>query len=280
MEIHSTLDHQRVMRALTGQRLGRRLISLATTGSTNDVLRDLAALGEPHGTAVFADEQTAGRGRAGKARWITPAGTSIALSVLLRPHLPPSQMGWLSLLAGVAAADALREVATVPAMLKWPNDVLIRGRKVGGILLESKVSGVRIDHAIIGIGLNVNVPAAALGPMPEMALPPTSVMDEGDTAVSREDLLVALLQHMEREYVALPGGAPSLRARYRALLEMMGQPVRVLSDGPPLDAVAEDVAEDGGLVLRLPSGERRTVLAGEVSVRGQGPGVREQGMRP
>jgi BirA family biotin operon repressor/biotin-[acetyl-CoA-carboxylase] ligase len=256
-----------VAQAVAGQTIGRELVYLESTGSTNDVVRDLTAQGEAEGVAVFAEAQTAGRGRAGKSPWLTPPYTSVALSVLLRPPLDAAALPQLAMLAGVAAVAAVRREARVAAVLKWPNDVLAGQRKLGGILVESAMVGTRIGHAVLGIGLNGNFAAAELGSLPDAALPPTTLQDEAGGPVPREPLVVSLLQELEQGYdQLLAGESRAVWERYRGFLSTLGQPVRIAA-GTVVDGVAEAISPDGALVVRLPSGARRTFAFGEVSLR-------------
>ena len=284
------LDWRRVAGALEGAPLGHRLVYLDTTPSTNDAARELAAAGAPDGTAVTADAQSAGRGRAGKSPWLTPPRTSLAVSVLLRPPatFPPAALPRLGMAGGVAAVAAVREVAGVAAGLKWPNDVVAGGRKLGGILVESALTGREITYAVAGIGLNVNLPASALGVFPDAALAPTTLLDLAGRTVSREALLLALLRHLGRLVGALyRQDTADVLARYRESLTLLGQPVRVTTGaalgaaGPaPVDGVAEDVTADGALVLRLPGGGRQTFAYGEVTLRPTCPPPPPAGPRP
>jgi BirA family biotin operon repressor/biotin-[acetyl-CoA-carboxylase] ligase len=260
------LDWRRVAGLVAGQTIGRRVVYLESTTSTNDVARDLGNAGEPEGAVVVADAQTAGRGRAGKTPWLTPPGTSIAVSVLLRPPLAPEHLAQLALAAGVAAVDAIREATGVAAALKWPNDVMAGDRKLGGILAESSLRGTAVAFVVLGIGINGNVPAAALGPLPDAAMPATSLQDETGDAVSREAVLAALLRHLEQQYAAI-ADAGALREAYRARLSTLGRTVRIVGAERPVEGTAEDVAENGALVVRLASGARRVFAYGEVTVR-------------
>jgi BirA family biotin operon repressor/biotin-[acetyl-CoA-carboxylase] ligase len=255
-----------------GRTVGRRVVYASSTGSTNDDAKRLAAAGEPEGTVLLADEQTAGRGRAGKARWVTPACTSIAASVILRPHLPPERLGALAMLAGLAAIDAVRRAGGVQASLKWPNDVLAGGRKLGGVLIESSLGGTRsagaLDFAVIGIGLNGNLPAAALGPLPDASLPATTLQDQAGRPVSREAVVIALLEALDDRYAALRARPlAALVDDFRAALQTLGAPIRLTSPGETVDGVAEDVTDDGALVVRLDGGARRVFTYGEVTLR-------------
>ena len=261
------MDWLRIEAALRGRSIGRRIVYHASTGSTNDDAKALAASGEPEGTVVLADEQTAGRGRAGKSRWLTPTGTSIAVSILLRPTLPPERLGTLAMLAGLAAVAGVRDGAAVRATLKWPNDVLVGARKLGGILVESALGASGVAYAVIGIGLNANLPVSDLGPLPDAALPPTTLLEATGHPVEREALIITLLEELSTRYAALTSDAGSLVRDYRATLSTLGQPVTVTGAGHTTEGIAEDVTPSGALILRLPNGSRQELAYGEVTVR-------------
>ncbi|WP_214406737.1 biotin--[acetyl-CoA-carboxylase] ligase [Pseudonocardia lacus] len=236
------------------------------TGSTNADLLAAAAAGAPDRTVLTADHQDAGRGRLTRS-WAAPAGTGIAVSVLLRPQgVAPSRFGWLPLLAGLAVLDTVREVGVGTAGLKWPNDCLVgvEQRKVAGILAEvsGQVSGQISPAVVLGIGLNVT------------AAPPdtptaTSLAAEGCDA-SRTDVLVTLLRRLaerEAEWRDARGDpdAHRLRADYRAGCLSLGSQVRVeLPAAAPIVGIAEDVDRDGRLLLLDAAGHRRAVAAGDV----------------
>jgi len=241
-------------------RLWRSVEVVATTGSTN---ADLLGRGGSEGQVLVAEEQTAGRGRMGRP-WVSQPGASLTFSVLLRPvSVPPPRRGWLPLLAGIAVAAAVRATSSAAATLKWPNDVLIGDRKLAGILAEQ--SG---DAVVIGIGLNVATPRAAL-PASPAGLRATSLHAEG-AEVARDVLLVAVLRDLERRYVAFredPDPARSgLLAEYRALSGTLGREVRVdLPGGSILAGVAEDIDADGRLLVREADATSPTpVSAGDV----------------
>jgi BirA family biotin operon repressor/biotin-[acetyl-CoA-carboxylase] ligase len=230
------------------------------TGSTN---ADLLARGGPEGQVLAAEEQTAGRGRMGRS-WVSQPGTALTFSVLLRPvPVPPGRRGWLPLLAGVAVAAAVRDVAAVAAVLKWPNDVLAGDRKLAGILAEQAAGAV-----VVGIGINVATPEEAL-PVSPGGLRATSLLAEGAT-VAREALLVQVLRQLERWYLAFRADPdPSrcgLRAAYRAVCGTLGRPVRAeLPGGRFLTGLAEDVDADGRLLVREPDAPSLTpVSAGDI----------------
>jgi BirA family biotin operon repressor/biotin-[acetyl-CoA-carboxylase] ligase len=228
------------------------------TGSTNE---DLLARGGPAGQVLVAEEQTAGRGRMGRT-WVSEPGAALTFSVLLRPTaVPPHRRGWLPLLTGVAVATAVRSVAGVPAVLKWPNDVLAGEAKLAGILAEQ--SG---DVVVVGIGINVATPLSAL-PVSAAGLPATSLRAEGSD-VAREVVLIEVLRELERCYLAYRAdpdpGRSGLQASYRELCATLGRPVRVELPGDrTIAGVAQDVDADGRLLLR--DGETLTpVSAGDI----------------
>jgi len=235
---------------------------VASTGSTN---ADLLARGGPDGQVLVAEEQTAGRGRIGRS-WVSVPGTSLTFSVLLRPSsVPPAGRGWLPLLTGVAVASAVRSAAAVPAVLKWPNDVLVGDRKLAGILAEQSSDGSTV---VVGVGVNVATPEDAL-PVTATGLPATSLLVEG-ADVSREALLVEILRHLERWYLPLRSDPDPVRTglldEYRALCGTLGRAVRVeLPVGRVLTGVAEDIDPGGRLLVRAAEATSVTpVSAGDV----------------
>jgi len=184
--------------ALAGTVFAGKLHFSPVTDSTNSDALDAARSAAPHGSVWFADEQRAGRGR-GDHTWDSAAGDGLYLSVLLRPPIPAVRLPLLPLVAGLAAAEAIRAVAGLTIDLRWPNDLLIGPRKVGGILAESKISGGSADFAVVGIGINVHQREFASG----LATPATSLDLEADRRMSRQTLLVTLLKSLEREASAL-----------------------------------------------------------------------------
>ncbi len=240
---------------------------VASTGSTNADLLARAAAGAaaPEGQVLVAEEQTAGRGRLGRT-WTSVPGASLTFSVLLRPGgVPAARRGWLPLLAGVAVASAVRSVAGVPAVLKWPNDVLVGDRKLTGILAEQSADAAAV---VIGIGINVATPAGAL-PVSPAGLRATSLLAEG-APVAREPLLLAILAELERWYTGFRADPDPVRAgllgAYRPLCVTLGQQVRVeLPVGRFMTGTAQDIDLDGRLLVADGSGNRPLAIsAGDV----------------
>lgn len=242
--------HEAFARALAG--VSPRAVTLDETASTNDDARALAREGAPHGTVVAADAQTAGRGRLGRAWWSRP-GEALIASWVVRPALPVEAWTTIPLLAGVAAAEAVRARAKVEVGLKWPNDVTTGGaRKLGGILAEAEV-----PHFVV-VGLGVNVSQVAFpAELREIA---TSLALEGAVRLDRADLLAATLARFD-EALADPGAALD---RYRALCVTLGRGVRVeRPSGEPLEGVARDVDATGALLVES-GGETVAVASGDV----------------
>lgn len=244
---------------------------MPSTGSTNADLMARASGGDAEGVVglegavLVAEQQTAGRGRMGRS-WVSVPGASLTFSVLLRPvSVPAARRGWLPLLTGVAVASAVRSVAGVDAVLKWPNDVVVGERKLAGILAEQSPGGSAV---VIGIGLNVATPAEAL-PVSPAGLPATSLLVEGAT-VSREDVLLGILGHLERWYAAFRADPDPVRtgllAAYRELSATLGRTVRVeLPASRVLTGIARDIDTDGRLLIADDScGSLTPVSAGDV----------------
>ncbi|HVF20657.1 MAG TPA: biotin--[acetyl-CoA-carboxylase] ligase [Mycobacteriales bacterium] len=236
----------------------RELHVLAEAGSTSDVVATAARAGQPEGLVVVAEQQTGGRGRLGR-EWVSPPRAGLTFSVLLRPAAPADRWPTLPLLAGVALARALGERTGLDVRLKWPNDLLVADRKLGGILAE--VAGGAV---VVGIGVNVSTTAEELpGP------PATSVAIElaGEPA-DRTPLLLAALRHLGplyEEWQRVDGAPDAVLPAYRELCATLGRDVRVtMPAGVDVVGVADSVDDDGCLVVRRPDGSATAVSAGDV----------------
>lgn len=248
--------------SLRTARLGRPIVFEKEVDSTNRLARDLAIAGAAEGTIVVAEAQTAGRGRKGRS-WFSPPGTGIYLSLVLRPRFQPAEAPKTTLLAGVALAEALLPIVPDLVTIKWPNDVLAGGKKVAGILVEAATQIDAIDYMIVGIGINVNTPAA--GFPAELRERATSLAVEIGHPVSRAGILGGVLEHFEREYgrAGREGFGPVIR-RWRELTDMAGRRVRVHSFGKPLEGVIAGIDDDGVLLLTGANGVIERVIAGDV----------------
>ena len=228
--------------------------------STNDLARELADEGAEHGEVVIAESQTAGRGRRGRS-WASPPGRNLYVSVVLRPELPPSRAAELTLLTSVAVCQAVRE-AGVPAAIKWPNDVLVRGRKLAGVLTEMAADPEQVQWVVVGAGVNVNATAEDFPD--ELRDAATSLRIERGEPVPRALFAAAVLTALEDwlDVHAAEGFAP-VRAAWRQMSDTLGRAVRVRSGESEIVGTAEDVDEAGALLVRSSGGLQR-VIAGDV----------------
>ncbi|MGH8823258.1 MAG: biotin--[acetyl-CoA-carboxylase] ligase [Jiangellaceae bacterium] len=230
---------------------------MAETGSTNADVAAAARAGAAEGLVIAADHQTAGRGRLGRT-WSSPRGAGLAVSALLRPSgVPAHRWPWIPLLAGVVVVEALRTIPGVDTVLKWPNDVLLGGAKLAGILVE-RVEGGESPAAVVGIGLNIS--AAPQGA--------TSLAAGSGSEVDPEAVLATLVDCLSSRYEAWVGQggnpAPWLGAAYRAVCDTLGREVRVdLPGDATIEGRAVDIDAAGRLVLRTPTGDA-VVGAGDI----------------
>jgi BirA family biotin operon repressor/biotin-[acetyl-CoA-carboxylase] ligase len=252
------LDIDEIQASLRTRRIGRSIIHEMTCDSTMNIARSEARDGASHGTIVIAEEQTSGRGRFGRS-WTSPPGENLYLTLILRP--PIARLRSLSMIAPLAVCLAVEDVVPVTAEIKWPNDVLIGGRKLSGVLVESELSGSDVRFALVGIGVNVNLDVDAADEIRDIA---TSLRRESGRQVSREATLVRLLGHIEDLYES---PAPEVVEAWRSRLETLGRQVTVTAGDQSYSGLAEDVNERGSLVLRLPDGSSMTFEAAEVSLR-------------
>lgn len=251
--------------ALGASTMWRDVRVLAETGSTSSDLAALARAGAPEGTVVVADHQAAGRGRLDRT-WLSPPGTGIAVSMLFRPSpVPAAHWPWLPLLTGVAVAGAVRTVSGISPGLKWPNDVVLGGGKLAGILAEVVPEGA--GAVVVGVGLNVSTTAADLPPTG------TSLALCGAPGVDRLDVLAAMLTTVEKLYdgwCRTDGDTAAAVAAYRPLCTTLGATVQVtVPGGADVEGVAVDVDAHGRLVVRTDTGDRTLSVGDVVHVRQQ-----------
>ncbi len=235
-----------------------RLIILEEAESTQDIARDMARLGEPEGTAVMAVRQTRGRGRSGHS-WISPAGKNLALSLLLRPPMPPEDAMFLSLLASIAVSETVEASGVARAELKWPNDVLVEGKKIAGILSEAAMQGRTVEFVVIGIGLNVN---SLTTDFPrELRSSVTSMLLCSGKEAPLEEVARMLMTRMSFLYQRLKDeGGRFVPPLWQSRWAHKG--CALVHDG--VRAVAEGLDHRGALLLRTDDGSVKRVLSGEV----------------
>ena len=254
-----TLSAKSIACGLSTKIIGRNILYYPRVGSTNETAKQEAGREVQEGTIVVAGEQTAGRGRL-KRTWLTPAG-NIALSVVLYPEkrILPS----LIMMASLAVSRSIEAVAGLETQIKWPNDVLINGRKVCGILVESDVRDEKVNYAIIGIGINVN---AGKDVLPGVQFPATSLNLEAGKEVSRLDVTRELVKALDNLYGTISSGGPVF-SEWRDRLVTLGKEVRVTSGKEMVEGIAESVDTDGSLLVKSPDGSLNRIVAGDVTLR-------------
>jgi len=244
--------------------MGQACYAFDVLASTNASMYVLGRLGEPEGTVILADQQTAGRGQADKV-WISPSGCNLYVSILLRPSIAPTQAPLISLLAAVALVDALRQQGVVCG-IKWPNDVQIQRHKVAGILAELELRQETVEFVVVGIGVNVNMTQEALqnhlGPIAPTA---TSVQIALGHEIPREALLADLLVSLEQWYTRLiTHGEMGLQEAWEARSVMHGRRITAQTTTAIWQGTAEGIDQAGRLQLRRDDGVLLTLTSAEV----------------
>jgi BirA family biotin operon repressor/biotin-[acetyl-CoA-carboxylase] ligase len=243
----------------------REIVWRAEIDSTQRLARELARGGAVEGTVVVAEAQTSGRGRLGRT-WHSPAGVNLYATIVLRPARPPAVVPQLALVAGVAVADAVRAVTSLDARVKWPNDVLVGGRKVAGVLTEMEGEADRVRFVLVGIGVNVNVDPATFPP--EIVGTATSLRAAAGAPVDRAALTGALLAAMEARYGRyLAGGFTAIRPAFDAVAFLTDREVRVSGSEVVVAGRVIGVDDEGALRIARADGTEQRVIAGEVTLR-------------
>jgi len=256
----NSLSPAAITRGLETRFIGQRVIYHPRLTSTMEAARQEARQGAAEGTAVVAGEQTGGRGRLGRL-WLSPEG-NVALSVILYPDL--SHLPSLIMLASLAVVHSIEAVTGLKAQISWPNDVLIDGKKVCGILVESDVRRGTVAYAVIGIGINVNL---KISDFPEIPSSATSLSNELGSEVSLTGMIRQLFVDIERLYLDLQAGG-SLYQEWRGSLVTLGRKVVASSGDISYEGIAESVDEDGGLLLRRSDGSLIKIIAADVTLHG------------
>ncbi len=242
---------------------GRNVISYLKVDSTNIIAYELAEKGMKEGAIIVADEQVKGKGRHGRS-WSSPSKSGIYMSCILRPSIAPNEISRITLLAAVAVALAIRDVASLEVTIKWPNDIMLDRKKLCGILTQMKAEQDRVDFVVLGIGINVNTPKSEL---PKGA---TSIAEElksrgGKINLSRVELTKKVLERLEEYYNLMKSeGFEPIIDIWKDLSEMIGSRVKVSIHGKTFEGLAHDINPDGALVVRLDSGVLEKVSSGDV----------------
>lgn len=249
-----------MLAGLRTQFVARNIVYKPQVDSTNELAKRLAARRVPEGTLVMAEEQRAGKGRRGR-RWLAQPGTSLLMSYVFYPQLAPREATRLTMAASWAAAEAIQQVSGLEVRLKWPNDILVKGKKAGGVLTEAGITGEYLDYAVVGVGINVN---ARMADFPDLADSAISLMEARGSPVSRLELLWAFATHWEEGYGSARdcGG---IQSKWAARLETLGKLVAIDVGNRTISGLAEAVDENGALQLRTADDSRILITIGEVS---------------
>jgi BirA family transcriptional regulator, biotin operon repressor / biotin---[acetyl-CoA-carboxylase] ligase len=261
-KVPDVLTPDLLRKRLKGNLFGKRVFHFFKTDSTNRVAMELGYAGEPEGTVVLAEAQTAGRGRSGRS-WHSERGTGLYFTILLRPRLAPAQAPLLTMLAGVSAHTAITAQTGLVPELKWPNDLLLNGKKLGGILTEMHAEPSQVRFVIVGIGINVNQEKFP-GELSSMA---TSIRKESGRASYRLELLVRLLVQFESDYNRFLREGPSfVVARFERVSSFAnGRRVRVETGVETYLGTTSGLSPEGLLLVERDSGSLVTVIAGDVT---------------
>lgn len=235
------------------------------TDSTNIRAKQLGEEGMPHGTLAVADIQSAGRGRRGRG-WETPKGCSICMSILLRPEIPPVKAPMLTLVMAQSVAEGIKESTGVDVQIKWPNDIVLNGKKLVGILTEMSTEIDYINHVVIGVGINVNMEQF----LKELSEKATSLRVELGHPMKRSPIIAAVMKKFEKNYGLFieAGDLEPIQDAYNSLLVNQGREVRILGAKEEYNAFSLGINKEGELLVRKEDGSMEAIFAGEVSVRG------------
>lgn len=245
--------------------VGRDIRVFEQTASTNDIVEKLARDGVKEGVVVFAESQTKGRGRLGR-KWISPPRQGLWFSVLLRPKLRPQGATQLTVAAATALFRAIRDVAGIAPEIKWPNDILIKGRKVCGVLTELSAELDHINHLILGIGVDVNQSAAEFPP--ELRKIATSIKSEAGRHIHRADLAAAILRELDRNYALITAGDfQRVADEWQQQCTTIGQRVSIQIGAQTIQGHAEALDDDGALLVRTQHGRLERVIGGDVTLQ-------------
>jgi BirA family biotin operon repressor/biotin-[acetyl-CoA-carboxylase] ligase len=233
-------------------------------GSTNDTAMSLAVEGRIQpGTVIIADSQMSGKGRLGR-KWTSPAGRNVHMSMVIRPEIEPGEITMLTILAAVAAASAIRRSCDMQASIKWPNDLMFKERKLGGILTEVRADQDRVNMAVIGIGINVNIADTELPE--EIRQTATSVYAATNRSHARNEIIICLLREFESAYrTVIERGSEEILERWREYSSTLGRRVKVTIGETVVTGIAEDIDRRGMLILRTDSGVRSVISAGDIT---------------
>lgn len=265
IEVADVLDESQIIRG-DNQLLGSSIVHFYEIDSTNNYAKKIANDGCPDGTIVISEKQSLGRGRLGR-EWCSYNSDGIWFSCVLRPNLEPESMQTITLAASVAIVEAIEDALGIVCRIKWPNDIILSGKKLGGILTEISAEPGHINHIVLGIGINVNQPRESfVGELEQKAI---SLRMKTGEKVSRSHIFNSILKHLDNTYKQLINGENELILdRWRKYSVTLGNQVSLSYRGEEYTGIASDVANGGGLIVQCSDGHTREITAGEIQIRG------------
>ena len=259
---HDILTVEGIKRNLSARFIGADIYLFDAIDSTNDYALKLAKEGAKEGTVVLSESQSKGKGRLGRS-WFSPSGANIYLSIILRPQMPTSQIPLLTFAAAIAVAKSIRDVTNLDADIKWPNDILIRGKKVAGILSEMGAEKDKVNFAIVGIGINVNLDKKDI-PL-ELIDKATSIKIESNSLIDRTNLICRIIENLEEWYNLFERkGINDIIKEWKRLAITIGRDVKVQSGNSFVEGRAVDIDENGALLIKDRDGIIQRVLSGDI----------------
>lgn len=260
-----TLSSFEIQPLLKTRFIGREILYFDSIDSTNTYAKKMGEENIKDGTVIIADEQTSGRGRLGR-QWMSPKGKGIWMTIILKPHIAPSEASKITLAAAYALCTALDKCG-LDVRIKWPNDIVVNGKKLCGILTEMSADMDIIKYIAVGIGLNANLNAHDFDSA--IAATATSIKIEAGESISRKIVVSHILNEFERVYDIFikEGSIESFLEEYKLRSAVMGKEIRVIYRKEELRGKAVDVTEEGHLIIKLEDGSTREILSGEVSIR-------------
>jgi BirA family biotin operon repressor/biotin-[acetyl-CoA-carboxylase] ligase len=259
-KLEKWFDVDRISSELSSTIFKEQIHIYGEVDSTNSIARDLAKEGKPEGTVILAQTQKEGHGRL-KRRWESPEG-GLWFSMILRPEIVASEATKITLMAGLAIAETLRNNYQINALVKWPNDVLIHGKKVCGMMTEMRTKGPDIDHIILGIGINVNFQVSDLPK--DLRTKTTTLKEELKRELNLEELLLHVLKSISYYYEILKqDGSRTILNKWKGSSDTLGRRVRIELEQESIEGMAQDLDENGALILKTDSGDSQKIFAGD-----------------
>ena len=267
IETPDVLYPSEVKRLINTKIIGSEIVFLESIDSTNNYGKKISEKDFIEGTLIIAEEQTSGRGRLGR-EWVSPKGQGIWMSIMLKPNIKPEQASQITIIAAYAIAKSIKEICNVDALIKWPNDIIVNGKKVCGILTEMGAEIDIINYLIVGIGINANIDEKHL--LESGLNTATSLKIEKGQVIDRKILISRIIMNFEKLYMDFieKSSIINIISNYKKMNVTLGKEVRLIFKKEELHGVAIDINNLGQLIIELDNGETIELASGEVSVRG------------